>query len=132
MMTDPIADMLTRIRNGFAVSKTEIVLPFSKIKYEIAKILKKEGYLEEAEKTEDPGAFSQLRLVLKYKEDNTPTVTHIQRVSRPGCRVYVSRDQIPYVLNGLGVAILSTSKGMMTNKQARRARIGGEMICEVW
>lgn len=132
MMTDPIADMLTRIRNAFAVSKQEIVLPFSKIKYEIAKILKKEGYLLEVEKVENDGPFIQLRLVLQYKENNVPTITHIQRVSVPSRRQYVTREEIPYVLNGLGIAIISTSKGLMTNKQARRARIGGEVICEVW
>jgi small subunit ribosomal protein S8 len=132
MMTDPIADMLTRIRNAFAVSKQEIVLPFSKIKYEIAKILKKEGYLAEVEKVEDDGPFAQLRLVLQYKENNVPAITHIQRVSVPSRRQYATREEIPYVLNGLGIAIISTSKGLMTNKQARRARIGGEVICEVW
>jgi len=131
-MTDPIADMLTRIRNAFAVSKQEIVLPFSKIKYEIAKILKKEGYLAEVEKVEDDGPFAKLRLVLQYKENNLPAIIHIKRVSTPSRRQYVAREEIPYVLNGLGIAIISTSKGLMTNKQARRARIGGEVICEVW
>ena len=130
MMTDTIADMLTRIRNAFAVKKTEIVLPYSKMKLEIARILKQEGYLLEVEKVEDQ--FTKLKLVLKYLPDNSSVIKHIQRVSKPGRRVYVSRLEIPYVLNDLGVAILSTSRGLMTNKQARRAKIGGELICEVW
>lgn len=130
MMTDPIADMLTRIRNALAVKKPEIVLPYSKVKHEIAKILKKEGYLNEVEKVED--RFAQLKLVLSYQKDNKPAIIHIKRISKPGRRVYVSRDKIPYVLNDLGIAVLSTSQGIMTNKQARRARVGGEVICEVW
>ncbi len=129
MMTDPIADMLTRIRNAVAVNKTELTLPYSKIKHEIAKILLKEGYLKEVEKLNEQ--FSSLRLVLKYN-NSTPAITHLKRISKPGRRIYVSREGIPYVLNDLGIAILSTSKGVMTNKQARRARIGGELICEVW
>lgn len=129
MMTDPIADMLTRIRNAVAVNKTELNLPYSKIKHEIAKILLKEGYLKEIEKLNEK--FSSLRLVLKYN-NSTPAITHLKRISKPGRRIYVSREGIPYVLNDLGIAILSTSKGVMTNKQARRARIGGELICEVW
>lgn len=129
MMTDPIADMLTRIRNAVAVKKTEIVLPYSKIKHGITKILKKEGYLAEVEKLDDK--FSSLRLVLKYNNEK-PAITHIKRISKPGRRIYVGRDKIPYILNDLGIAILSTSKGIMTNKQARRARVGGEVICEVW
>lgn len=130
MMTDPIADMLTRIRNGLAVKKAEIVLPYSKIKHEIAKILKREGYIAEAEKIEDN--FASLKLTLAYKEDKTPAIVHIQRISKPGQRRYVSREKIPYVLNNLGIAVLSTSKGLMTNRQARRSKIGGELICEVW
>jgi len=130
MMTDPISDMLTRVRNALAVNKTEIVLPFSKIKHEIAKVLKKEGYLEDVEKVED--RFAKLKIVLKYQEDNKPAILHIKRVSKPGRRVYVAKEDIPYILNDLGIAVMSTSRGIMTNKQARRARMGGEVICEVW
>lgn len=130
MMTDPIADMLTRVRNSLAVKKPEVVLPFSKIKYEIAKILKQAGYLESVEKVED--RFAKLKLTLAYKEGQVPAISHIKRISKPGLRVYVSRDKIPYVLNDLGIAILSTSRGLMTNKQARRGKVGGELICEVW
>lgn len=131
MMTDPIADMLTRVRNALAVSKAEVVLPFSKIKYEVAKILKKEGYLSEAEKVEEQFP-PVLKLVLKYNANAAPAITHIKRISKPGRRVYLSCENLPYVLNDLGIAVLSTSKGVMTNKQARRAKIGGEYICEVW
>lgn len=130
MMTDPIADMLTRVRNALAVQKNEVVLPYSKIKHEIAKLLKQEGYLLAVEKIEDK--FPTLKLTLLYGEDKAPVITHIKRISRPGQRIYVNRENIPYVLNNLGVAILSTSRGLMTNRQARRARMGGEIICEVW
>jgi len=129
-MTDPIADMLTRVRNALAVNKPEVVLPYSKIKHEIARILKKEGYLLEAEKLED--AFAKLKLTLLYQPDGKPALTHIKRVSKPGRRVYVAKDKIPYILNDLGLAILSTSRGLMTNKQARRAKIGGELMFEIW
>ncbi|PIT90797.1 MAG: 30S ribosomal protein S8 [Candidatus Komeilibacteria bacterium CG10_big_fil_rev_8_21_14_0_10_41_13] len=130
MMTDPIADMLTRVRNALAVRKQEVILPYSKIKHEVAKVLVKENYLEAAEKVED--TFAKLKLVLKYKEDNQPAISHLRRISKPGRRIYVAREDIPYILNDLGLAIMSTSKGVMTNKQARRGRIGGEIICEVW
>jgi len=129
MMTDPIADMLTRIRNAVAVRKAEIVLPYSKIKFSIAKILKAEGFISEAEKIME--RFPAIRLVLKYNEQQ-PAINHLKRISKPGQRVYVSREEIPYVLNNLGLAILSTSKGLMTNRQARRAKIGGEVLCEIW
>ena len=131
MMTDPIADMLTRIRNAFAVKKDEVILPYSKIKHAIARILQQEGYLGVAEKI-NSGKFDQLKLVLSYKENRQPVITHLKRISRPGQRIYVGREDIPYILNDLGIAILSTSKGLMTNRQARRARLGGEIICEIW
>lgn len=130
MMTDPIADMLTRIRNALAVHKAEVILPFSKIKYGIANLLKKEGYVKSAEKIE--GQFPQLKVEFLYQENNQPAITHLKRISKPGRRVYAARGNLPYVLNNLGIAIISTSRGLMTNKQARRGRIGGEIICEVW
>jgi small subunit ribosomal protein S8 len=130
MMTDPIADMLTRIRNAVAVKKSEVVLPYSKIKHELAKILKREGYLLEVEKIEEQ--FNSLKLILKYNDDGQPAILHLKRVSKPGRRVYVSKDKIPYVLNNLGIAVLTTSRGIMTNRQARRSKVGGEIICEVW
>ncbi len=128
-MTDPIADMLTRIRNAVAIHKPEVVLPYSKLKHEVAKILKSEGYISELEIIED--TFSTLKLVLKYK-GKEPAITHIKRISKPGRRVYVGREEIPYILNDLGIAILSTSQGIMTNRQARRTKVGGEIICEIW
>jgi small subunit ribosomal protein S8 len=131
MMTDPIADMLTRVRNALAVSKADVVLPFSKIKHEIAKILKKEGYLSEVEKVAEQFP-PVLKLVLKYNTPGKPAITHIKRISKPGRRVYLNAENLPYILNDLGIAVISTSKGVMTNKQARRAKIGGEYICEVW
>ena len=130
MITDPISDMLTRIRNASMARKSEVLIPFSKLKFEIAKILKHENYIESFEKIEDIG-FPQMRVLLKY-EKNSPSITHIQRISKPGLRVYVTKDEIPTILNDMGIAIISTSRGLMTNKQAKRDGIGGECVCEVW
>jgi len=130
MMTDPIADMLTRIRNAQAVHKEELVLPFSKIKYEIAKLLARENYIESAEKITDK--FNQIKIVLKYEEDGRPFIEHIKRVSKPGQRIYVRKDSLPKILNDLGIAVLSTSDGLMTNKKARRVQVGGELLFEIW
>jgi small subunit ribosomal protein S8 len=128
MMTDPIADMLTRIRNASIVNKSEVAMPFSKIKERIAATLVTENYLDSFE-IKEPGKS----LVLKLKYDNKkPAITHIKRISKPGCRVYVSRDKISEVLNGYGLAILSTSSGIMTNKEAKAKKIGGELLCEIW
>jgi len=127
-MTDPIADMLTRIRNASKVKKTEVDLPFSKIKEKIAQTLVKENYLTSAELIE---GGKILRLKIKYN-DQQPVISHLKRISKPGCRVYVSQDKIPQVLNGYGIAILSTSSGIMTNKEARQKKIGGELVCEIW
>ncbi|MDD3284129.1 MAG: 30S ribosomal protein S8 [Patescibacteria group bacterium] len=131
MMTDPIADMLTRIRNAQAVKKQEVVFPFSKIKYEIAKLLVRENFIESAEKISE-NKFDQIKIVLKYKENGKPFVEHIKRISKPGQRVYINNGEIPNVLNDLGLAILSTSQGIMTNKKARRMQIGGELLFEIW
>lgn len=131
MITDPIADMLTRIRNAQAVRKTEVLMPFSKLKFEIAKILKHEDYIESAEKVED-SKFANLKIVLKYNQDKKPAITIIQRISRPGKRVYANSDKLPRVLNNLGIAIISTSQGLMTNKEAKRKGVGGEVLCEIW
>lgn len=130
MITDPISDMLTRIRNASAARKSEVLIPFSKLKFEIAKLLKHENYVSEVEKTEE-GAFPQIKVVLNY-QGRTPAIRGIQRVSTPGRRVYVTKDNIPTVLNGLGISIISTSQGVMTNKQAKRAGLGGELMCELW
>lgn len=131
MMTDPIADMLTRIRNAQAVKKQEVIFPFSKIKYEIAKLLVRENFIESAEKISE-NQFDQIKIVLKYKENGKSAIEHIKRISKPGQRVYINNGEIPNVLNDLGLAILSTSQGIMTNKKARRMQIGGELLFEIW
>lgn len=136
-MTDPIADMLTRIRNASAVSKSEAVLPMSKVKYSIAKILEKDGWIEKAEiiksagEKNGAGSFDKLRILLKYKNDE-PVISSIKRISKPGLRVYADKDNLPRVLNNLGIAIISTSAGLMTNREAKKRKIGGEVICEVY
>lgn len=129
-MTDPIADMLTRIRNAVAVRKPEVVLPYSKVKFNIAKILEAENYVGKVSKVAN-GKFDELKIELKYNEKN-PIIRHIKRISKPGQRIYVSGKELPYVLNGYGIAIVSTSKGVMTNKEAKRQNIGGELVCEIW
>ena len=129
MMTDPIADMLTRIRNASLVHKKEAVVPFSKIKLAIAKILVKEGYLLGAEEKKDIHPF--LLLTLKY-EDGEPVIRSLKRISKPGHRVYVKNEELKSVLNGFGTSILSTPQGVMTNNEARKNKMGGEVICEVY
>lgn len=129
-MTDPIADMLTRIRNASAVKKTEVVLPFSKIKYQIAEILKESGWLKDVEKIK--GKFAQIRVELKYDKDGQSTILSIKRISKPGRRIYVDKNNLPVVLNNLGIAIISTSRGLMTNREAKRKSLGGEVICEIY
>jgi len=136
-MTDPIADMFTRIRNASAVHKAEIVLPLSKIKYEIAKILETEGWLKKAAII--PGglngahsSFDELQIQLKYRKNGKPQITSLRRVSRPGLRVYVTKDEIPTVLNNFGMALISTSRGLMTSKEAKKQKIGGELLGEIF
>lgn len=139
-MTDPIADMLTRIRNAFAVKKTDIVLPYSKFKFNVARILEKEKWIKKIEvlipsaKTKDIklAKFKQIKIVLKYNNDGRSAIVNLKRISKPGRRVYAQKDKIPYVLNGFGSAILSTSFGLMTDKEARKRGVGGELICEIW
>lgn len=130
-MTDPIADMLTRIRNAQMARKVDVSMPFSKIKFGIAKILVKEGYLESVDKV-DGAQFPELKVVLKYDSANKPAIQNIQRVSRVGLRVFSSKDSLPRVLNGYGMAVISTSKGLMTDTAARKVGIGGEVICQVY
>lgn len=128
-MTDPIADFLTRIRNGQAAARAQITLPSSKVKSALAKVLKEEGYIEDyAIRTEDGKPV--LEVQLKYYQGK-PVIDRIERVSRPGLRVYKGKDELPKILGGLGVAIISTSKGMMTDAQARAAGHGGEVLCIV-
>ncbi len=127
-MTDPIADMLTRIRNAHMAQKIETSMPSSKIKKAIAKVLSEEGYIESFSVTEE--AKPTLKLVLKYYEGN-PVIASIDRVSKPGLRIYKGKSEIPKVMSGLGVAIVSTSGGVMTDKAARAAGLGGEVLCYV-
>lgn len=133
-MTDPIADMLTRIRNALAVKKPEVVLPFSKIKMEIAEILKQSGYIKEVEKIEkgnNDSNHDEIKIYLKY-QGSQPAITSLKRISKPGRRLYVPSDKLPVVLNNLGIAIISTSQGLMTNKEAKKKKLGGEIICEIY
>lgn len=131
MMTDPIADMLTRIRNAQAARKEDLVMPFSKIKYEILKLLVREGYIESVDKIQEK-SYPELHVILKYKQDKSAFIEHIKRISKPGQRIYVNKDRLPKVLNDFGLAILSTSQGIMTNKKARRVKVGGELLFEIW
>ncbi len=131
MHTDPIADMLTRIRNGIAVRHRQVTVPSSKMKMAIAKVLREEGYLQGYDITRDRPQ-PVIRIWPKYAEDGEPVITGLKRVSKPGCRVYTGRREIPRVLSGMGIAILSTPQGIMTDKRARRFGIGGEVLCYVW
>ncbi len=134
MISDPIADMLTRIRNALMAGMNNVQIPASKLKLEIARILKEEGYIEDyALGEEKPYPF--ITIQLKYygsRRNRRPVITNIQRVSKPGRRVYRGRDDLPRVLAGVGIAIVTTPKGVMTAQQARRERVGGEVLCYVW
>jgi small subunit ribosomal protein S8 len=131
MMTDPIADMLTRIRNGSKAKLEKVDIPSSKLKLEIAKILKDEGYIKNLKMVKDRRQ-GVIRVYLKYTDDEAPVIQGLKRVSKPGCRVYAGNDAIPKVMAGLGVAILSTPKGVQTGKQAKKDNVGGEVLCHVW
>jgi small subunit ribosomal protein S8 len=131
MVSDPIADMLTRIRNGIMTRQKQVVVPGSKVKVALARILKEEGFIRDFEVTKDVPQ-PQLRVVLKYDRDRQPVITGLRRISKPGRRVYVKRSQIPWVLSGLGVAVMSTPQGIMTGQRARRMGFGGEVLCYVW
>ncbi len=130
-MTDPIADMLTRIRNSLRASQELVNIPSSKIKINIAKVLKAEGYIRNFRLISD-GQRKFIRVFLKYDKDGVPVIEGIKRISKPSCRTYARSDEIPNVLNGYGIGILSTSKGLMTDREARKNNIGGEVICSVW
>lgn len=130
-MTDPIADMLTRIRNGIQARHERVELPTSKLKVEIARILKGEGFISNYKVVED-GGRRVLRVYLKYASDGEPVIHGIERISRPGRRVYRNKGEIPRVLGGLGLAIVSTSKGVLSGAEASRNGIGGEVLCQVW
>jgi small subunit ribosomal protein S8 len=129
-MTDPIADMLTRIRNAIAASRAHVVLPYSKMKENIARILKDNNFIADYRVDAD-GQFKSLVITVRV-EDDTPAITTLQRVSKPGRRVYTAADDIPLVLGGRGMVIVSTSGGVMSGREARRKGLGGELICKVW
>lgn len=136
-MTDPIADMLTRIRNAHAVNIKTVVFPMSKIKYGIAKILEAGGWIEKAEivkiegKKNTSSVFNEIKIDLKYK-NGSPAISCLKKISTPGRRIYANKDELPRVLNNLGIAIISTPRGLMTNKEAKKQGIGGEVICEIY
>jgi len=129
MFTDPISDMLTRIRNAAATKKSEVAMPYSKLKHSLADLLKREGYVSDVQVHE--GVIKQLEVKLKY-EAGAPVMVGIKRVSKPGQRMYAPSDKIPRANGGMGITVLSTSKGLMTDRQARKERFGGELICQVW
>jgi small subunit ribosomal protein S8 len=130
-LTDPVADLITRIRNAINARQQKLDVPASNLKAEIARILKEEGYLSNFKATEESGR-KVLRLYLKYGSNNDAAITNLARISRPGCRVYVGHNDIPRVLGGLGINILTTPKGVMTGRAARKSGVGGEVLCEVW
>ena len=129
--SDPIADMLTRLRNAISARHPKVDVPGSKLKMEIARILKEEGYITNFKLAEE-GTKKVIKIYLKYTTQNDPVISRIERVSRPGCRVYVGSGEIPRVLGGLGVNILTTPKGVMTGKAARKEGVGGELLCQIW
>ncbi|MEK9129997.1 MAG: 30S ribosomal protein S8 [Patescibacteria group bacterium] len=146
-MTDPIADMLTRMRNALAVKKSEVLMPFSKAKFNIAKVLEKEKLIESAEKVnlfsevdeknkkqkeKSKVSFDQLKIVLKYNETGNSVIKNLKRISKPGCRIYAGKNELPWVNNSFGIAIISTSSGVITNKEARKKGLGGEVLCEIY
>jgi len=130
MITDPIADMLTRIRNAIKARHPKVDVPASRLKTEIARILKEEGYILNY-KVAQEGARKTIKIYLKYQANNKPVISEMARVSRPGCRVYVGRDEIPRVVGGLGVNILTTPKGLMTGREAEKQGVGGEILCQI-
>ena len=131
MMTDPIADLLTRVRNAYSIGRREVEIPFSKLKLAICQTLKREGFINEVHEVEG-APRNRLKLALRYTEQGRPAVLHIQRVSTPGCRDYRGVDEIKPVAGGIGVAVLTTSRGILSDREARAQKVGGEVLCEVW
>jgi small subunit ribosomal protein S8 len=131
MMTDPIADMLTRIRNAVRVERPHVQMPLSKVKRGLAEVLKREGYIWDWEEVQSEPA-SELRIYLKYGPNGERVIRHIKRVSKPGRRVYSGSDALRPVLNGLGISIISTSRGVISDREARQRKLGGEVLCELW
>ncbi|MCL4491692.1 MAG: 30S ribosomal protein S8 [Nitrospirae bacterium] len=131
MLTDPIADMLTRMRNTLLTKTEKVDIPASRMKVEIAKILKEEGFIKSYKIIKDKKQ-GVLRVTLKYTPDNKPIITGLKRISKPGRRVYVGKDEIPKVMAGVGISIITTSKGVYSDKEARRDGVGGEVLCHIW
>lgn len=131
MISDPISDMLTRVRNALQARHPKVDVPSSKLKMELARILKEEGYILNFKLVEE-GPAKTIRLYLKYTAANEPVISKIERISKPGCRIYAGSKDIPKVLGGLGVNILTTSRGVMTGAEARKAGVGGEVLCRIW
>jgi len=131
MTSDPIADMLTRVRNAITARHPKVDVPASKLKTEIARILKEEGYIANYKVAEE-GVKKVIKIYLKYAPDNSPVITKIERVSRPGCRNYAGKNEIPRVQGGIGISILTTPQGVMTGRRARKEGVGGEVLCKVW
>lgn len=131
-MTDPIADMLTRIRNAQALSRKEVFVPASRVKKELARILKEEGYISDIKDSKDRKEIPGIMIGLKYDHNNNGVIKNIQRVSKPGQRIYAKSDKLPRILQGIGIAVVSTSQGLMTDHKARARKLGGEIICKVW
>ncbi|MGB9105455.1 MAG: 30S ribosomal protein S8 [Terriglobales bacterium] len=130
-LTDPVADFLTRIRNGIRARQSKVDVPASKLKLELARILKEEGFISNFKAVEEEGR-KVLRVYLKYGNNNEAAISRLQRVSSPGCRVYVGHDEIPRVLGGMGINILTTPRGVMTGRDARKQGVGGEILCEIY
>ncbi|MGO9378326.1 MAG: 30S ribosomal protein S8 [Dissulfurispiraceae bacterium] len=131
MMTDPIADMLTRIRNSVLIKAEKVDIPASRLKVEIAKIMKEEGFIKSYKIIKDKKQ-GILRITLKYTQDNRPIVEGLKRISKPGRRVYVGKDEVPSVVGGMGIAVVTTPKGILTDKVCRREGVGGEVLCYIW
>ncbi len=130
-LTDPVADFLTRLRNAHGARHQKLDVPASKLKAEVARILKEEGYIANVKPVEEEG-LRLLRVYLKYGANNEPAIRNLKRISKPGCRVYIGKDEIRRVQGGLGISIMTTPRGVMTGRQARREGVGGEILCEVW
>ncbi|MGD9579753.1 MAG: 30S ribosomal protein S8 [Vampirovibrionia bacterium] len=131
MSTDPVADMLTRIRNANTVGHSTVSIPCSKLKVELAKLLKAEGYINDYD-VQQVGKFDQLKINLKYREEREPVITGLKKVSKPGLRVYTKAKNMPKVYDGLGIAVVSTNRGLISDRKARKENVGGEVLCYVW
>ena len=131
VMTDPIADMLTRIRNASNQKHSAVDIPMSKLKLEMARILRESGFVVNYS-VDGEGKDKKISVRLKYSRNDVPIITGLKRISKPGCRVYVGKDEVPRVIGGIGIAILSTSRGLLSDKEARKDKVGGEVLCYIW